>query len=58
MSSLISDVIEGTLTPGVGNVVCNAGGKLLKNAELEVKYGTVNPDKSRTLTFIHSLPTL
>lgn len=39
MSALMSDLIEGKITPGVGNAACNAGGKLLKVVELQAKYG-------------------
>lgn len=39
MSAMMSDLIEGKITPGVGNAACNAGGKLLKVVELEAKYG-------------------
>lgn len=39
MSALMSDLIEGKITPGVGNAACNAGGKLLKMVEMEAKYG-------------------
>jgi hypothetical protein len=40
MSSLMSDIIAGRVTPGVGNAVCNAGGKLLKVVEMQYRYGT------------------
>ena len=40
MSAVMSDLIEGTMTPAVGNAVCNAGGKLLKVVEMQHKYGT------------------
>lgn len=51
MSSLMSDLIEGTVAPNVGNATCNAGGKLLRIVELQYKYGTTNSDgKSKTLT--------
>jgi hypothetical protein len=53
MSNLMSDLIEGTITPGVGNAVCNAGGKLLKIVELQQKYGRSNDastDKTLRLT--------
>lgn len=40
MSALMSDLIEGNVTPSVGNATCNAGGKLLKIVELKYKYGT------------------
>ena len=39
MSSLMSDLIKGTVTPGVGNAACNAGGKLLKVVEMQHRYG-------------------
>lgn len=40
MSALMSDLIEGRVTPSVGNATCNAGGKLLKVVEMQYKYGT------------------
>lgn len=43
MSSLMSDLIDGRVTPSVGNATCNAGGKLLKVVELQYKYGTRGP---------------
>jgi hypothetical protein len=39
MSSLISDLITGDITPQVGNAAVNAGGKLLKVVEMQYKYG-------------------
>lgn len=39
MSALMTDLIEGKITPGVGNAACNAGGKLLKVVEMQAKYG-------------------
>ena len=42
MSALMSDLIEGRVTPNVGNATVNAGGKLLKVVELQYKYGTVS----------------
>jgi len=39
MSSLMSDILSGRVTPNVGNAVCNAGGKLLKVVEMQHKYG-------------------
>lgn len=44
MSALMSDLIEGRITPMVGNATCNAGGKLLKAVELQYKYGTEGAD--------------
>jgi hypothetical protein len=40
MSSLMSDLIDGRITPSVGNAVCNAGGKLLKVVEMQQRWGT------------------
>ena len=39
MSALMSDLIEGRVTPSIGNAACNAGGKLLKVVEMQYKYG-------------------
>lgn len=49
MSSLMSDIIEGRVTPSVGNATCNAGGKLLKVVEMQYKYGTNGPNQERSL---------
>lgn len=40
MSLLMSDLIDGRITPSVGNAVCNAGGKLLKVVEMQQRWGT------------------
>lgn len=40
MSGLMSDLIEGRVSPQIGNAACNAGGKLLKIVEMSYKYGT------------------
>jgi hypothetical protein len=45
MSALMSDLIEGNVTPQVGNATCNAGGKLLRIVELQYKYGTQKDGK-------------
>jgi hypothetical protein len=37
MSALMSDLIEGNVTPSIGNAISNAGGKLLKVVELQCK---------------------
>jgi len=46
MSSLMSDIIEGRVTPAIGNATVNAGGKLLKMVEMQLKYGTQKPGDS------------
>lgn len=50
MSSLMSDIIASRVTPQVGNAVCNAGGKLLKVVELQLRYGSAKePNGERIL---------
>lgn len=39
MSALMSDLIEGKVTPQIANASCNAGGKLLKVVEMQHRYG-------------------
>lgn len=34
------DLAESKIAPGTGNAMCNAGGKLLKVVEMQMKYGT------------------
>jgi len=53
MSALMSDLVEGKISPNVGNATCNAGGKLLKIVEMEYKYGTKDGrggNQNKTLT--------
>ena len=50
MSCLMSDIIEGRVTPNVGNATCNAGGKLLKVVEMQYKYGTQGKGQEKILT--------
>ena len=50
MSSLMSDLVEGRITPNVGNAACNAGGKLLKVVEMKYKYGTEGNGGNKTIT--------
>jgi len=38
----MSDLIAGRVAPNVGNAAVNAGGKLLKIVEMQMRYGTVN----------------
>lgn len=39
MSALMTDLINGAVPPQISNAVCNAAGKLLKNVEMQHKYG-------------------
>lgn len=45
----MSDLIDGRVTPNVGNATCNAGGKLLKVVEMQFKYGTQGQGQEKTL---------
>jgi hypothetical protein len=49
MSALMSDLVEGRVTPNVGNATCNAGGKLLKVVEMTYKYGVDGVGQQKTL---------
>ena len=48
MSAIMSDVIEGKITPATANATVNAGGKMLKCVELQMKYGR-NEKGTKTL---------
>lgn len=50
MSALMSDVLEGNVTPGVCNAAVNAGGKLLKVVEMSQRYGVAGSDTERHLS--------
>lgn len=56
MSALMSDILSGKITPGVGNAAVNAGGKLLKAAELQAKYGTDGSNGKRVLRLAEAAP--
>ena len=49
MSALMTDLIEGKITPGVGNAACNAGGKLLKVVEMQMKYGSKSGSEEKEI---------
>jgi hypothetical protein len=51
MSALMSDVIDGTISPNIANATVNAGGKLLKVVEMQYRYGSPKESsKPMTLT--------
>lgn len=53
MSALMGDVIAGRVTPQIVNAVCNAGGKLLKVKEMELKFGNgAGGTGQREITFV------
>jgi len=56
MSALMSDVIEGNVSPNVANATVNAGGKLLKVVEMQYKYGSPKESKPMTLTLAPGRP--
>ena len=56
MSALMSDLIEGRVTPGVGNAACNAAGKLLKVVELQLRYGTPQASGQKVLQLAMAAP--
>lgn len=49
MSAVMSDLIEGNITPQVGNAVCNAGAKLLRIVELQYRYGVQGSSPEKKL---------
>jgi len=49
MSAVMSDLIEGSITPSVGNAVCNAGAKLLRIVELQYRYGVQGSSPEKKL---------
>ena len=49
MSALMSDVIEGTITPEISNATVNAGGKLLKAVEMQYKYASSSTGENTEL---------
>ncbi len=43
MSNLMSDILEGRVTPSIANATVNAGGKLLKVVEMQYRYSPPQP---------------
>lgn len=50
MSALMVDLLEGRVTPQVGQATANTSGKLLKACELQHKYGVDGGGNKKTLT--------
>jgi len=50
MSALMSDLIDGSISPNVANATVNAGGKLLKVVEMQYRYGSPKEQKPLSLT--------
>ena len=49
MSALMSDLVDGSISPMVANATVNAGGKLLKVVEMQYRYGTERPAREKVL---------
>jgi len=43
MSDLMSDILDGRVTPSIANATVNAGGKLLKVVEMQYRYAPPQP---------------
>jgi len=55
MAALMSDVIEGRVSAQTANAACNAGGKLLKIVDMQIKYATKNgAGRERELNLLNS----
>ena len=52
MSAMMSDVVEGIIPPSIANASVNAGGKMLKCAEMQMKYGAAGRSGRRTLNLV------
>lgn len=53
MSAIMSDIIEGNITPQHANAVVNAGSRLLKITEMQLKYGKVlHEQNAKTLKLV------
>ena len=46
-SGLMADLAEEKITASIANAMCNAGGKVLKMVELEIRYGQQVPGVGR-----------
>ena len=51
-SGLIADLAEQLVTASIANAMCNAGGKILKMVELEIRHGQQVPGATRRLLTI------
>lgn len=56
MSALMSDLIEGRITPNIGNATCKAAGQLLRVVELQMKYGTPQDGGGKVLRLAMNQP--
>jgi hypothetical protein len=56
MSALMSDVLDGSVTPITANAAVNAGGKLLKVVEMQYKYGAPRQNQDRPVLRLTLVP--
>ena len=56
MSALMSDVLEGRISPDIANASCNAGGKLLKVVEMQYRYGKQTENRAPTFMLAPGSP--
>lgn len=52
----MSDLIEGRITPNIGNATCKAAGQLLRVVELQMKYGTSGAGGKKVLQLAMQTP--
>ena len=52
MSALMSDVLDGSVSPVVANAAVNAGGKLLKVVQMQIAYQYGTPRERAATTLI------
>jgi len=56
MSALMADLIEGRVSPNIGNATCKAASQLLRVVELQMKYGTTTENGSKVLKLAMATP--
>lgn len=56
MSAIMTDLVAGRLAPQVANAMCNAGGKMLKAVEMQMKYGVSSQDVPGRKILVLALP--
>lgn len=54
MSALMSDVVDGRVTPQVANAAVNAGGKLLKVVDLQLKHSATTLANRKSIDLLEA----
>lgn len=52
MGAMLGDLTEGRITPSVAHAACETAGVILSVAKLQLEYGEVNKDGSRSLSLV------